>query len=296
MIDAHHHLWNLDRVALPWLTAEHAAIAGPFEPEDLEPLLAAAGIERTVIVQSGCLDADTDSMFSIAASRPWIAAVVAWAPLASPDDCRSRLDELQREPKLRGIRHLIHDEADPHWIVRPTVLESLALLEDRDLILELPVVFPRHFDDVLELARSFPRLSIVIDHLGKPPLGTGEMEAWERMLRASAAFDNVSAKLSGLNTMIGRADWDADDLRRPTEVAVDCFGPDRLVAGSDWPVSLLNGSYTKVWEATMRVVHEVAPDGADRILGGTARTLYRLDDTHRPDLLPRGEELHGRAD
>ena len=214
--------------------------------------------------------------------------MVAWAPLASPDDCRSRLDELQREPKLRGIRHLIHDEADPHWIVRPPVLESLALLEDRDLILELPVVFPRHFDDVLELARSFPA---AFDR-DRPPRQAAARNGRHGGLGADAArdrrlSDNVSAKVSGLNTMIGRADWDADDLRRPTEVAVDCFGPDRLVAGSDWPVSLLNGSYAKVWDETMRVVHAVAPDGADRILGGTARTLYRLDDTHRPDLLPR---------
>lgn len=295
LVDAHHHLWNPDRLALPWMTDEHARIARAFEPDDLEPLLAANGIEQTVLVQSACLDADTDSMFAIAATRPWIGAVIAWAALDSPERCEARLDQLAGRPKLRGIRHLIHDEDDPHWIVRPAVLESLSLLEERELILELPVVFPRHFDDVSELARSFPRLIIVIDHLGKPPLGTPAMSDWEAALRISAGFDNVFAKVSGLNTMIERDDWESADLRRPVEIAVDCFGADRLLAGSDWPVALLNGSYGKVWEATVTAVQSVAPDAANLILGDTARRLYRLDDASQPVTpTPSGEPLWSR--
>jgi L-fuconolactonase len=111
-------------------------------------------------------------MFEHAAWHDWIGAVVAWLPLAYPDKAAERLDELAEQPKLRGIRHLIHDEDDPHWILRPMVLESLGLLEEQGLILELPAVFPRHLADVPELAHSFPRLTIVIDHLGKPPFGS----------------------------------------------------------------------------------------------------------------------------
>lgn len=284
-IDAHHHFWNLAQEPQSWMTAEHAAIARTFEPADLEPLLVESGIAGTVLVQAACTDSDTDAMFGHAREHAWIGAVVAWVDLLSPERTRARLDELGAEPKLRGIRHLIHDEADPHWILQPAVLESIALLEERELLLELPCVYPRHLGAVPELAARFPRLSIVIDHLGKPPIGTEEMGRWRSLARAAATPANVYAKISGLNTMLTRSDWSADDLRPAVEVAVDCFGPHRLLCGSDWPVALLNGDYRKVWRETVRVIEAVAPDDAERILAGTATQLYRLDfelQTHPP--------------
>ena len=181
-----------------------------------------------------------------------------------------RLDDLRSEPKLRGFRHLIHNEPDPHWILQATVLTSLAALQERGMILELPCVFPRHLGDVPELAASFPGLTIVIDHLAKPPLGSDAMGAWATELHAAASTPNVFAKISGLNTMLPHDDWDADDLRDAVAVAVDAFGPERLVCGSDWPVALLNGDYEKVWRETVRVVHDVAPDDAEQLLAGNA--------------------------
>jgi L-fuconolactonase len=277
IVDGHHHLWNVETSPQAWLTGEFDPIARTFEPEELAPLLEASHVGSTILVQSGSTDADTDQLFVHAAAHPWIGAVTAWLPLASPDETRRRLDELGGQPTLRAVRHLIHDEADPHWIMRPAVLESLALLEEDGLILELSVVFPRHFGDVVLLARRFPRLTIVIDHLGKPPIGTSEMPAWEAELRASAAHPNVLAKVSGLNTCIRTRGWTADDLRPPVEAALDCFGPERLLFGTDWPVCLLNGSYAKVVDETRHVLEALAPEHADAILGGTARRLYRLD-------------------
>src|SRR4051794_3313473 len=128
VVDGHQHFWNLERNPLPWLRPEHAAIARTFEPAELEPLLRDEGIDCTILVQSACLDDDTDFMFEHAARYDWIAAVVAWVDLQSAARARGRLDELGAQPKLRGIRHLIHDEDDPHWILRPAVLESLTLL------------------------------------------------------------------------------------------------------------------------------------------------------------------------
>lgn len=258
------------------MTDEHAAIDRAFEPSDLEPLLATCGVQRTVLVQSAGTDLDTSSMFEHAVRHDWIGAVVAWVPLETPAQARARLDELADEPKLRGIRNLIHQEADPHWILRPPMLESIALLEERGLVLELPCVFPDHLGDVPELARSFPGLSIVVDHLGKPPLATSEMSRWAAQLRAAAAPANVSAKVSGLNTMLPPGPWDARDLQPAVEIAYELFGPDRLLCGSDWPVALLNGSYEQVWAETVRVVEAVAGDDASLVLGGTAARLYRL--------------------
>jgi L-fucono-1,5-lactonase len=277
-VDGHQHFWDPSHVPLPWLGPEHAAIARAFDPEELEPQLAASNVAATILVQSACSDEDTDFMFEHARRHDWIAAVVAWLPLLHPERTATRLDELRAEPKLRGIRHLIHDEADPHWILRPAVLESLALVESAGLVLELPVVFPRHLADVPELARRLPKLTIVIDHLGKPPLGRPELSAWSTQLSEAASYPNVAAKISGLNTTLAREDWNAADLIPAVEPALEAFGPDRLLCGSDWPVSLLNnGDYQRIWAETRRALELVAPDNTDTPLTTSAHRLYQLD-------------------
>lgn len=257
------------------MTAEHAAIARPFGPDDIVPLLERNGIDRVVLVQGACLDSDTDYLFDEAERSDWIAAVTAWVCLDQPERAAQRLDELQARDKFRAVRHLSHNEPD-HWLVKPPVLESIAMLEERGLILEVPVVFPHHFDDVLSLAASFPRLRIVIDHLGKPPIGTPEMTRWASELGAAAAHANVFAKASGLNTALDWPDWSAEDLRPAVEVALECFGPERLMCGSDWPYSLLNGDFDRVWGLTAEAVVDAAPDHAEQLLGGNASRIYRL--------------------
>jgi len=246
-IDAHHHFWDPARIPQPWMTAEHAAIARAFEPGDLEPGLRAAGVTRTVLVQSAARDDDTDYMFELASNVDWVRGIVAWCRLDDEHLTRRRLGELAGRPKLRGVRHLIHQEPDPHWILQPAVQPALSLLEEAGLILELPAVFPDHLGDVPELARRHPGLILVVDHLGKPPLGTAQMGRWEHLLGAAAESPNVHAKVSGLNTVAPAGTWSAADLEPAVRVAVDAFGPERLVCGSDWPVALLNGDYLEVW-------------------------------------------------
>jgi L-fuconolactonase len=276
-VDAHQHFWNPAREPMQWLRPEHAAINRSFEPADLRPLLDSCGIDTTILVQAACTNTDTDAMFAQAAACPWIGAVTAWVDLRSTQRTLARLDVLESEPKLRGIRHLIHDEDDPHWILDDNVLESLAIVENRGLVLELPCVFPRHLADVPELARSFPTLTIVIDHLGKPPLQTERMDDWSSLIRSAAAFANVAAKVSGLNTILATTTWNRWHFREAVEIALDCFGPDRLMCGSDWPVSLLNGDFETVWRETAGIVAAVAgKEAAIRILEDTPTRLYRL--------------------
>jgi L-fuconolactonase len=295
-IDAHQHFWNLEREPMPWMRPEHAAIARTFGPADLRPLLDTCNIDTTILVQASCTDADTDAMFEQAAVCSWIGAVTAWVDLSSPERTSARLAALATEPKLRGIRHLVHDEADPHWTMQDAVLESLAIVEQHGLVLELPCVFPRHLDDVPELARSFPQLTIVIDHLGKPPLHTDEMGAWAGLIRRAAAFGNVAAKVSGLNTMLASTAWDAQDFRDAVEVAFDVFGPERLVCGSDWPVCLLNGDYPKVWGETAGIITAVAgDDAAQRILETTPARLYRIGAVAGAVPHTNLGEAHGRS-
>jgi L-fuconolactonase len=276
-IDAHQHFWRLSREPMPWMQPEHSAIARDFEPSDLRPLLDACGIDRTIVVQSACTDRDTDAMLEHAAAYPWICAVTAWVDLLSPEWTRARLGVLSRAPVVKGIRHLIHEEADPHWILQAPVLESLGVVAEHGLVLELPCVFPRHLGVLPELARRFPQLTIVIDHLGKPPLGSERMGDWSELLRRAAELPSVCAKVSGLNTMLASPDWAAADLLPAVEVAFDCFGPDRLMCGSDWPVSLLNGDYVKVWRETVAALTSVAGNAASRrILEDTPARLYGI--------------------
>ncbi len=275
-IDSHVHLWNAEHTPQPWMTDEHEAIARPFGPDDIVPLLERNAVDAVIVVQGACLDTDTDYLFAEAVRRDWIAAVTAWVRLDQPERAAARLDELKGRPKFRGVRHLTQREPD-HWIVSRPVLESVAMLEERDLILEIPVVFPRQFDDVAALAERFPRLRIVIDHLGKPPIGTAEMDRWAADLRVASEHPNVFAKVSGLNTALARADWSSADLQPSVEVALDCFGPERLMCGSDWPVALLNGDYDRVWRATTAALAAAAPAASDLLLGGNAQRIYRLE-------------------
>jgi L-fucono-1,5-lactonase len=277
IVDAHHHFWNPARIPQAWMTDEHAMIDRPFEPPDLEPLLAACGIASTVLVQSAADDRDTDYLFELVDGVPWVGAVTAWCRLDDVNAARTRLDALGAHAKLRAIRHLIHQEADPHWLLRPEVQPALALLEERGLRLELPAVFPDHLGDVPELARRYPALTLVVDHLAKPPIGTAEMPAWQEQLDEAATFGNVVAKVSGLNTMVSSRDWRAEDIELAVRAAFDAFGSERLMFGSDWPVALLNGSYEHVFHETSAAIRAAAGDAADAILGGNARRLYAID-------------------
>jgi L-fuconolactonase len=277
IVDAHHHFWNPALIPQAWMTDEHAVINRPFEPAELAPLLEENGISATVLVQSAAADEDTDYLFGLVEQAPFVGAVTAWCRLDNTGAARRRLDELSAQPKLRAIRHLIHQEEDPHWLLRDDVQPALELIEERGLLLELPAVFPHHLNDVPELARRYPALTLVIDHLGKPPLGTGKLPEWRALIARAAASGTVVAKVSGLNTMLRHADWDAADLEPAVRSAVAAFGSERLLFGSDWPVALLNGSYQHVVRETMDAIRTVAGDDADAILGANAVRLYAID-------------------
>jgi L-fuconolactonase len=279
IVDSHQHLWDLEKVEYPWLVPAYGPLYRTFTPAELEPQLVAAGVDRAVLVQAANSYEDTDSMLAHAAEHEWIGAVVGWVPLEDAGEAARVLDgRYLADPWFRGVRHLNHEEADPDWLVRPAVIDGLKVLEERGLVYEVVAVHPLHLGHVPALARTCPDLRIVIDHLAKPPIASGDYTAWKADLRAAAEHPNVFAKVSGLNTAADWQTWSAADLEEPVGFALEVFGAQRLMFGSDWPVAILAGDYAKVWTETLMVLDRLGLRGADRsaILGGTAASLYSI--------------------
>jgi L-fuconolactonase len=277
VIDAHHHLLDPARFDYPWLTPELEAIDRRFAPEDLAPELATAGIDRSILVQTiGSLE-ETREFLATAAAVPFIAGVIGWVDLADPG-VSGTLDELRGGPGggwLVGIRHQVHDEPDPDWLLRPDVRRGLAAIEAAGLAYDL-LVRPRELPAALVVAREMPALRFVIDHLAKPPIRSGAIEPWASLLRPFGELPNVSCKLSGLVTEAEPATWQVDDLAPYVEITLETFGPRRLLFGSDWPVCLLAASYADVVAAARDLTADLSIAERAAVFGGAAEAAYRL--------------------
>ncbi|WCN83321.1 amidohydrolase family protein [Micromonospora sp. LH3U1] len=279
IVDAHHHLWVRARHPQPWIDpVTMAAIDADFEPADLAPLARAAGVSATVVVQSIASEAETVDLLTMAAEDTLVRGVVGWVDLTAADVANRirRLRAARGGERLVGIRHLVQGETDPAYLDRPDVRRGIAAVGAAGLVFDL-LVRQHQLPMAARLARDLPEVSFVLDHLGKPALGRPEMAEWARGLRALAASPNTTAKLSGLVTEVERSAWTTGDLRPAVEGALDTFGPDRLMYGSDWPVCLLASSYRRWVEALAELLGD--HDEADQALlwGDTARRVYRLE-------------------
>ena len=277
IIDAHQHLWNLDRVAYPWLRPAFGPIARTFEPPELAPQLALAGVTHTVLVQADNSYADTEYMFEMAATFPWISGVVGWVPLLFPDVAGRAIERFKQNPLFRGVRHLIHNEADPKWLLQDEVIEGLKLLAGAGLTFDVVATLPEHMACIPAIGEKAPNLRMVIDHLGQPPISTRELGRWGDDLKAAAKNPNVCAKISGLGTASGNWDgWTAEDIRPYVDCAIETFGPDRCMLGGDWPVAVLAGGYVKAWTAYRSILAGYPADAQTKVLSGTAIKFYGL--------------------
>jgi L-fuconolactonase len=273
-VDAHHHFWQLDRFKYPWMGAELKPLKRDFSPADLQPLLARQKIDRTVLVQTISSVDETRWFLKLSGEHPFIGGVVGWVDLTDPMLDRT-LDELVRNPRFVGVRHQVHDEPDDRWLLRPEVARGLGRLAARKIPYDL-LLRPRHIAAATEAARMHPELSLVLDHIAKPNIAKRGWEDWAGPLVQLAAHPNVSCKLSGMITEAKWEGWQASDLKPYIDHALECFGPPRLMFGSDWPVCRLAGSYERVVEALQTNLASLSRNEQAAIFGETATRVYRL--------------------
>lgn len=299
VVDAHLHLWSLRRgqgdSPYAWITPELGPLHRDITPEEAYGQMARAGVDEAVLVQADDTPEDTEAMLAVARTRDWVAGVVGWLPLDDPASTGDTLSRWQDEGLVTarpgattsgdrpaglvvGIRHLVHTDPRRDYLLLPEVLESLGLVASAGLALDVPDAFPDHLTQVDAVATAVPTLRLVVDHLGKPPLGEGTgstaYRAWERQLREAAAHPLVHAKVSGLH--LPGADYDLTALEPVLDVALDAFGPERLMLGSDWPMNLPHGGYGPALEPLRAWATGLGAAAADRVLSGTATECYRL--------------------
>ena len=272
-VDAHQHYWHFDAVRDGWITPEMGVLRNDFMPTDAEPLLRAAGIDAVVAVQADQSATETEFLLSLAERHDFIRGVVGWIDLRAPD-LAEQLDTWRGREHLKGFRHVAQAEAED-FLSRLEIVAGIALLGAHNYTYDI-LVYPRQLPAAVRLVEQCPGVQFILDHCAKPPIAQGEMAPWRAGFERLASFPNVACKLSGLVTEAQWQAWTDADLRPVLDVALDAFGPERLMFGSDWPVCLLAADYHRVFDAVSEWSHRLTAVERAQLLGGTAQHVYGL--------------------
>jgi L-fuconolactonase len=273
-IDAHQHFWRYNEREYGWIDDSMEALRRDFLPDDLKPELECNGFQGCVAVQARQTLEETRWLLELAERVPFIFGVVGWVDLRSPR-LRFELESLAKNPKLVGVRHIVQSEPDARFLLQPRFLRGIAMLEEFDLAYDI-LIYTRHLRVAAEFVARFPRQRFVLDHLAKPPIKSAAIDVWEPGIRELAAFPNVYCKVSGLVTEADWHAWKPEDLRPYMDVVSKCFGPGRLMIGSDWPVCTVAGSYSQVMDVAKDYLRRFSAKERDAVLGGNATSFWRL--------------------
>lgn len=276
IIDSHQHFWKLDKpFDYRWLQQpENQPINRDFLPEDLQKNIDAVGVTHTVFVQTQHNIDETMWVLELADQHDFIAGVVGWVDLAS-EDCERQLQRLMQHEKFVGVRHITQDERDDDFIISHDVIRGLQVLENHSIPFDL-LFYTKHLKHASDLACQLPDLPLVIDHISKPKIREQLFDDWKEDLRAASSFSNVYCKLSGLVTEADWENWTIDDLRPYVETAIEFFGPNRCMFGSDWPVCELAANYQQVFNAARELVDQLSDSEQQAIFCDTAKQFYQL--------------------
>lgn len=272
-IDSHQHFWRYSPGEYPWIQTDWP-IRRDFLPRDLEANLRRCGLDGSVAVQARQSVAESRWLLELADASPWIRGVVGWVDLCSPE-AGIQISQFAAHPKFVGVRHVVQDEPDERFMLRPDFQRGIGLLKDCGLTYDI-LVFPRQLPAAIELARAFPEQPLVLDHLAKPAIRDAGFSRWSGGIRALAQLPNVMCKLSGLVTEAHWHGWQTGDFRPYLELALECFGPDRLMYGSDWPVALLAASYDQTYEIVRSFLSSCGAETEAKVFGENAARFYDL--------------------
>jgi L-fuconolactonase len=272
-IDSHQHFWQYDQVRNAWITPEMERIRRTFLPGDLYPLLQEAKIDSCIAVQADESLRETDFLLDLGSQHDWIQGVVGWADLGSPN-LDEILDNYSPYEKLVGFREVLQSK-DPRYMLRDEFVRGVQKLEKRGYAYDI-LIFPNHLAATLELVNQCPDQLFVIDHLAKPYIKAGEWKEWEKAMSLLAERELVHCKLSGMITEADWKKWKPEQLLPYLEIALELFGPQRLMYGSDWPVCLVAGEYEQVMDVIERFTDTLSPGEKERIMGETAVEFYKL--------------------
>jgi L-fuconolactonase len=280
IIDSHQHFWDPATGSCGWMTGDYAPIRRVFMPEDLRPVLAAAGVDKTVLVQTWRDLQETKDFLAIADRTDFVAGVVGWVDLTDPEVGRV-LADLQARPDGRylvGIRHLVHNEPDPNWLLRPDVQRGLKAVQDAGLAFDLLLKEPE-IPAAVATVEGLPGLRFIVDHIAKPRIREHAFDPWAALMRGFEPHrGHVWCKLSGMVTEADWRGWRPQDLAPYVREVLAIFGADRCLFGSDWPVCLVAADYAQVKAALESCLADLAPQQRATVLGGVAVEAYRLPD------------------
>ncbi len=281
VIDSHQHLWVMSERAYDWIEPAYGVIYDDFTPERLQPELKPSGVTGTVLVQAADTYEDTFYMLDIAHKYEFVRGVVGYIPLDRTAEASRALQIFSKDKYFKGVRNLTHNyadkkyESDDKWILRSSVLDTLAIVEESGLALDYVAVNEAHLANVAMLAEKFPKLKIVIDHFGKPNIAGKVMEPWASQMSQLSSFENVYGKFSGLNTA-SSADWSVADWQPYVDHMVGAFGAKRIMLGGDWPVILLMNNYVDVWKAQLASLEKYSDKEQEWMRSKTATEVYGL--------------------
>jgi L-fuconolactonase len=282
-IDSHQHFWKYNPAHQVWMTDAMDVLRRDYLPGELKPLLQAIEFDGSIAVQARQMVEETEWLLELSDTHDIIKGVVGWVDLCSPE-LRNQLDGFSKHPKLAGVRHVVHDEPDDQFMLRPKFRRGISQLREFGLTYDL-LLFPKHVPVAAKLAREFPNQPFVLDHIAKPAIRDRQVSPWKEDLRRLAELPNVFCKLSGMVTEAAWKQWRPEDFHRYLDIVIEAFGAERVMIGSDWPVCTLSGDY----ETTMRIVIDYAyqfpPPVREAILGGNCARFYGLDSTtakHKP--------------
>lgn len=271
-IDAHQHFWRYSPSEHIWMTDEMAALKRDFLPSDLRPLMKAVGFDGCIAVQARQSLEETRWLLELAAENEFVRGVVGWIDLCSRE-LPSQLEQFASNSRLVGVRHVVQDEPDDNFMLREDFQSGIARLAEFELAYDV-LIYPRQLPAATTLVQNFPRQRFVLDHIAKPPIGSGELAGWETGLRSLAKFPNVFCKVSGMVTEADWKQWKPEDFRPFLDVVFDAFGTGRIMIGSDWPVCTLAADYQSTMGIVFDYVSRLDAEEQRNLLGMNCAAFY----------------------